>query len=198
MISLVNSWAQGLIIAVIICVIIEMILPEGNNKKYIKIVLSMYILFTIIYPLVNKINKQDIGLNSIIKNTNYEIKKYEANTAVIETNSYIEKTYKNKLEENIINSLKEKGYKVLDINLYLETQEEDKYGQINSIVLNIDRKNNDENISSNSINTVKINVSKNENIVQEKPIITIKEINVLKDFIENSYSIEKERIHINE
>ena len=198
MISLVNSWAQGLIIAVIICVIIEMILPEGNNKKYIKIVLSMYILFTIIYPLVNKINKQDIGLNSIIKNTNYEIKKYEANTAVIETNSYIEKTYKNKLEENIINSLKEKGYKVLDINLYLETQEEDKYGQINSIVLNIDRKNNDENISSNSINTVKISVSKNENIVQEKPIITIEEINALKDFIENSYSIEKERIHINE
>ena len=31
----VSGWIQGIIIAVIISTIIEMILPEGNSKKYI-------------------------------------------------------------------------------------------------------------------------------------------------------------------
>ena len=36
MIEWVTSWAQGIIIAVIVATIIEMILPDGNCKKYIK------------------------------------------------------------------------------------------------------------------------------------------------------------------
>ena len=34
MIKFINSWAQGIILAVIIATIIEIILPEGKNKKY--------------------------------------------------------------------------------------------------------------------------------------------------------------------
>ena len=36
MVKFINSWAQGIILAVIIATIIEIILPEGNNKKYVK------------------------------------------------------------------------------------------------------------------------------------------------------------------
>ena len=36
MIEIINSWAQKIIIVVIICTIIEMILPEGKIKKYKK------------------------------------------------------------------------------------------------------------------------------------------------------------------
>jgi len=32
----ITSWVQGIIIAVIIGTIIEMLLPNGNSKKYIK------------------------------------------------------------------------------------------------------------------------------------------------------------------
>ena len=52
MISWISSWAQGIIMAVIIGAIIEMILPEGNSKKYVKIVIGVYILFTIISPVI--------------------------------------------------------------------------------------------------------------------------------------------------
>ena len=54
MIKFINSWAQGIILAVIIATIIEIILPEGKNKKYVKTVIGVYILFTIIYPLIKK------------------------------------------------------------------------------------------------------------------------------------------------
>ena len=38
-----SKWAEGIIIAVIVSTIIEMILPEGNSKKYIKVIIrSIY------------------------------------------------------------------------------------------------------------------------------------------------------------
>ena len=36
----ISDWAGGIIIAVIIGTVIEMILPEGNSKKYIKMVIQ--------------------------------------------------------------------------------------------------------------------------------------------------------------
>ena len=48
MINWITNWAEAIIIAVVIATIIEMILPEGNCKKYIKVVIGVYILFTII------------------------------------------------------------------------------------------------------------------------------------------------------
>ena len=39
MIDFLSNWAEQLVVAVIIATIIEMILPNNNNKKYIKIVI---------------------------------------------------------------------------------------------------------------------------------------------------------------
>ncbi len=52
MISNISSWAEQIIIAVIISTIIEMIIPKGNSKKYIKTVIGIYILYTIISPVI--------------------------------------------------------------------------------------------------------------------------------------------------
>ena len=43
-----NSWLQGIIVSVVISTIIEMILPNGNTKKYVKVVLGIYVMFNII------------------------------------------------------------------------------------------------------------------------------------------------------
>ena len=34
----IKSWSENIIIVVIISIIIEMILPDGNSKKYVKVV----------------------------------------------------------------------------------------------------------------------------------------------------------------
>ena len=62
----VNSWIQGIIIAVIISTIIEMILPQGNCKKYIKVVIGVYILFTIVSPVITKLSGKDFSLSNMI------------------------------------------------------------------------------------------------------------------------------------
>ena len=43
-----------------------MILPEGNSKKYIKVVIGIYVLFTIVSPNITKISGKEIQVSDII------------------------------------------------------------------------------------------------------------------------------------
>lgn len=201
MVKLINSWVQGIILGVIIATIIEMILPEGNNKKFVKTVIGVYILFTIVHPLINAVSNKNINLNSIINNTTKEMEKLSGNIIAIETNSYIEDTYRNNLKENIKQTIKEKGYKVKEVNLYIETANKEKYGQINAMVMKVTKLDNKEDKNEvNKIEKININIS-NSNKAQkseENNQIPEDEINNLKQYLYNTYSVEIERIHINE
>ena len=202
MIKFINSWAQGIILAVIIATIIEIIIPEGNNKKYVKTVIGLYILFTIIYPLITKISNNKLDFDSIIARTSKEVSMYDSKvTNSIETNTYIENTYKNNLKEKIKEKIEEKGYTVLDFNIYIETQNEEAYGQINSIVLKLQKASKEQNTIKgvNRIEEINVNIKNNktENLKTEKEL-TDSEIKSIKEYLNNMYSIEEERIHINE
>ena len=59
MINWLSDWAEAIIIAVIIGTIIEMLLPEGNCKKYIKVVIGIYVMFTIVNPIITKISGKE-------------------------------------------------------------------------------------------------------------------------------------------
>ena len=50
MIEFLSKWIEGIAIAVIIASIFEMILPNGNIKKNVKVILGIYIVFSIISP----------------------------------------------------------------------------------------------------------------------------------------------------
>lgn len=203
MIKFINSWAQGIILSVIIATIIEIVLPEGNNKKYVKTIIGIFILFTIVYPLLTKISSKNINVNSIINSTNEEIKKYETNTiATLETNSYIENTYKEKLEEDIIKNMSDKGYEVNEVIVDIEIEDEKKYGQINSIAIKIKEndKNNNTNNTANQINQIEIEVNLNKNIEKnnnEISEITDYQKENLKEYLNNIYGVEREKIYIN-
>ena len=211
MVKFINSWAQGIVLAVIIATIIEIILPEGNNKKYVKTIIGIYILFSIVYPLLTKISNKSINIDSIVASTNEEISKYETNTNInLETDSYIENTYKAKIENDIKDKFLEKGYEVNLLNVFIETQDEERYGQINNIEMKIEKlketkkeeKNNK--TASNEINQiskVEINISSNsvekkEN--EEDKEISIDEVQTLKEYLNDTYGTEKDKIHINE
>ena len=60
MISFISKWAEQIIIAVIVATIIELILPNSKNKKYIQMVIGVYILFTIISPIIS--NKEELAI----------------------------------------------------------------------------------------------------------------------------------------
>jgi len=208
MVSLINSWVQGIILAVIIASIIEIILPEGNNKKYIKTIIGIYILFVIIQPLINKISSKNINVNSIMESTTREMNKYETKNIAIETSAYIEETYKQKLKEDIKQKSKEKGYDIKFLDLILEVENEENYGQVNSIIMQITRfeeKKQTENDSTkntvNTIQTVEVNISenntRNKNNDEKNEEFSADEIDSFKEYLSNIYGTKKENIEIN-
>lgn len=208
MVSFINSWAQGIILAIIIATIIEIVLPDGKNKKYIKTIIGIYVLFSIIYPIITKISNKQINLNSVVDAANTKMSSYQNNDIqAIDTNAYIEETYKGRIEEELENKINEKGFNVDSLNLYIETEDESRYGTINSIILQLSKNNkmNTQTVNNyincvNEVEEINIDLSNSSNsIVEEnKPNVSTDEISELKDYLSTMYSIEKEKIYINE
>lgn len=210
MVSFINSWAQGIILAVIISCVIEIILPGGNIKKYVKTVIGIYVLFVIVHPLISAVLNKKLNVDSIIDDTISQMSEYESTDITIETNNYIEKTYKQKLQEDMSQKLNEKGYDINSLNLYIETENENSYGQINGISMEISKiqkteESNNKNITQNEVNKVEsidikisdsIATNKTDNI--EKETVTEQEIETIKDYLNLTYEIDKEKIYINE
>ena len=204
MINFINSWAQGIILAVIIATIIEIILPEGKNKKYVKTIIGIYIIFVMIYPLISKITNKNINIEELLESTRSNTKEYEVNNELsINTNAYIEETYKQKLEDDITIKVSEKNYEINYLDLNIETDNEN-YGQINSINMQISKGEDNKNTESstnnvNQIEKIEIKISNNNTMTKtEETDIAEKEINDLKEYLATSYGVQKENIHINE
>lgn len=189
MIDFINSWVQGIVIAVIISTIVEMILPDGTIKKYIRTVIGTYIVFVIASPIIGKITGKEIDLSE------YKLPEMKNDKIVtIDTNAYIENTYINKIKEEIIKSIEEKGYKTENIEVDIE-QSDENYGNINSISLTISKNNNASSNTVNQIAPIEIEIS---NEVVEKEEISDDEINELKVYLEKNYGTTIDKIKINQ
>ena len=64
MILAIKNWCEGIIIAIIISIIVELLLPNGNNKKYVKVVSGIYIMFVILNPILEML-KYDINFENM-------------------------------------------------------------------------------------------------------------------------------------
>ena len=189
MVEIINSWAQKIIIAVIICTIIEMILPEGKNKKYIKTVIGIYIVFTIISPIISKTNNSTLDLNKYFKIENNTT--VETSSPLVDTNEYIEKVYKEKIKADIKTKIEAMNYSVKNIDLEIETEDQKTYGTILKLNLSLSEKQ-EENIQSN-IQIEKIVIGEEK---KETATISKQEQEKIKQYISGIYYINEENIII--
>lgn len=200
MVNFIITWAKGIIVAVIIASIIEMILPNGSSKKYIKMVIGVYIVFNIISPIINKVTNNSFSLESIIDMNKYtnQIESYEVSTKKLDNNNEnnIKEIYVSNLKTDMKSKLEDKGYIVNSISI--EINEDDEY-TIKSVNLKISKKNKEEENITNSVQKINILVSiENEAILtQEQEIteITAKERNEIKEYISSTYEINKKKIN---
>ena len=108
MIEFISSWAEQIVLAVIVATIIELILPKNKNKKYIQMVIGVYVLFNIISPIIR--NKEKISVEE------YNIDKYQTKSQYeVDQSSMderIEKIYLEELKNNAISKFEEAGFSV--------------------------------------------------------------------------------------
>ncbi len=200
----ITSWVQGIIIAVIIGSIIEMLLPNGNSKKYIKVVIGVYIVFTIVSPIISKFTGTEIKLDSIIDINKYEdkIASYEIDTKNLENinNSNIKEVYILNLKKDIKAKIEDKGYIVNSIQIEIENTDEYKVKNIDMTLSK--RENKKEETEEKNINEIeKVNIEvKIENSTTKETTemirLTTKEIAEIKEYISSVYEIDKNNINI--
>ena len=195
MIEFLSSWAQGIIVAVIIATLIEMILPNSSSKKYVKVVIGMYILFTIVSPIIKKLGGKDINLNTIniekyerqiSKSDNTISRKFEDNN----TRS-IKDIYVSNLKADISAKLKEKGYEIDTSAVQIKDDENYTIEKITLKLIKMEQK--QEKNNEIVINTVEIG-----NTISQKDSKTLSddEKQEVKDYISETYDIDKKNINI--
>ena len=207
MIAFIRNWAEGIIVAVIIASIIELILPQGSSKKYIKVVIGVYILFVIIAPVINNFKSQDINISNSI-NLEENEKYMQVSSSNLEEKNIlnIKNIYKINLKSDIKTKLQNKEYIVDSVDV--EILDDEKY-TVNKIKVKISGKQEDDEKRKieekkvitivDNIEKVKVDISKNEtkNNNDEDFKISQKEIEKLKDYLSNIYDVNTKNIQIN-
>lgn len=194
MISWFSGWAKGIILSVLIVTILEMILPEGKNKKYIKIVMGVYIMFCIVSPIISKITNSEISL---------DISKYEniLGTGSVQAssdlntinNQNIENIYLNSIKTNVKEELERKGYECEAVDITANINVEKQEAEIYKIdITGVSQKEDD---SIKKVNKVEIGEDTTEETTN---ILTAGQINELKEHFSDKYEIEKNKIFIND
>lgn len=213
MIDFIKTWANQIIVAVIIATIIEMLLPNGNNKKYIKMVIGLYVLFTIIQPITKSITGKSLEISSFNyeKYFNKEISENYSQDFEENNSKLIKQAYIDSIKEDIKKKINKKGYEIVSCNIdILDKENEDTYGRINNITLKIINKENEvvnemanevEDIS-NIIKVEKIDINRTNNLnssnnIEEKTNLLDDEKIEIIEYLAEEYSIDKTNIVIN-
>lgn len=167
MIGIIKGWCEGLIVAIIISVIIELLIPEGNNKKYVKVVVGVYIIFVTINPILKLID-YDFTFENIFD--------LETEEASINLDTDIKDVYVLGIEETIKKEIEDLGYNVNSVNVRVDKN----YENIESIEISVTEK------EENTINVDPVIIGDN---IKPK----IKYDDITKFLVEN-YLVDKENI----
>ena len=191
MVEWISKWAGGIIVAVLIGTVIEMILPEGSSKKYIKVVIGVYVVFTIVTPIITKFTGEKIEVSDVLEIDEYILEAKEAS----EVHNSIESSNQNSIVSIYIDGLKSdikakiegKGYIVNEVKVEIENT--DNY-VIEQIGLDVEKKSKNEFSYQNEI--LDSNKNSESNSEMHNSIEPVKSIEKVDIDTSNKNAVENE------
>ena len=204
MIEFLNSWAKGLGVTIVVVSILEMLLPNNKTKKYIRMVLGIFVIFNIISPFIQN--------QEVFNVENFDFEDYETietTTSVNQTSmdSRIQELYEEELEKDIEEKLKEQGYEVTTIKVAVDISKEDEE-QISKIKLNakkIEEEQVDEKIENKivteiqKIKEIDTSIKKDDQKEQDQTNKSISNADIqnIKKFLIEEYGVNEKCLEIN-
>jgi stage III sporulation protein AF len=136
MIEFMSAWIKGLGLAIVIVSILEMLLPNNKTKKYIRMVMGIYVLFTIVSPFIKH---QDV-----FKAENFDLDEYTSTQTSTTLNQSsmderIQELYIQELEKDISKKLKEKGYETTSCKVKAQISDEEEETKITKIKIKVQK-----------------------------------------------------------
>lgn len=205
----ITNWTQNIIVSVIIATIIEMLLPNNSNGKYVKVVIGIFVLFTIMSPMVNKLKGKNAeafnDLDSYIDDV--ENDSVQASNLSFNNEEAIKLMYEENLKVDIKSKINQKGYLVGDVRLNI--LDNDEY-TLDKIEVKISGKSDgpaDSLSGGNSkavtivenIENIKISLGgskKDDKKQQEKSVISESERRKLKEYLSGVYEVKEKNVEV--
>lgn len=91
-----KAWCENILVAVMISTLIEMLLPEGKSQKYIRVVIGIYIIFTVLQPVL-KFTNTSISLEDVLS----KLQTQNSDIGDIENIEKDQEDYLKEIEENL-------------------------------------------------------------------------------------------------
>ena len=197
MIEFISSWAKSLGVTIILVSIIEMLLPNNKTKKYIRVILGIFVLFNIISPFIK--NKEQLNIIEEINSADLEkySSKYddyksndnnnnEDNNNLNQTSmdKRITELYKQELERSIKNKIEEIGYEVESCKVEAEIINNET--GIKKVKVKIGNKKEENNNGNNEDNEKTTEEKVVEEIDKIKKVDRVGTINIFKSKEENT------------
>ena len=219
MIEFLSSWAKSLGLAIVIVSILEMLLPNNKNKKYIRMIMGIYIIFNIISPFIKNqdiFNIENINIEKYALNENKEIQDNTEEVNQTSMNKRIKKLYIEELEKDITKKIEDQGYKVTNCKVKANITEKENEMKIQEIKINIEKNENakenkqeEENVEDKLVTEIQkikkvdttVNTQKEEENEEEKQEkeneISKLDIQNIKKFLIEEYEVNEKCLKIN-
>lgn len=165
MIDYFSEWAQNLTLAIVIVSLFEMLLPNNKTKKYIKVVMGLYILFNIISPFVK--NDFSIQLENIVENSKSQTTSTEA-VDQTSMDTRLKQICKEELEKDIKQKIEGQGYIVESCKVDIKIEEQT---DIEKITLKVKKEN-----KTNEEKENKKEEQEKQNDIQQKLVKEVQKI----------------------
>ena len=208
MINALTSWAKAIVMAIIIVSILEMLLPNNKTKKYIKMVMGLFILYNIISPFIKDKNALKFEEADLQTFTSSEMKSIEVNQESMDRR--LEELYIQQIEKDITKKLEKKGYKVKSCKVQAKISNDEDTTGITKIKLKIEKgekqesedEKQDEEMEDKLITTIQsikkvdTRISKAENMVGDALLEKV-DIQNIKQFLIKEYEVNEKCLEIN-
>lgn len=200
MVSWFRMWSRSIIVSVIISTVIEMILPENNSKKYIKIVIGMFIVYSIISPMINSFSNG--GLDNIIENQEQYLQTSSSNYIIdnnisSKNNLSIKSIYSENLKKDMASKLKTMGYIAENIELTIANDDSYNIETVDIQIREIDPDSKNQKQAQGIVETVKYVIIKLDKQRQSESIINESDKNQIKNSISENYGVDFSKINVN-
>ena len=207
MIEFLSNWAKDICLAVVVISILEMILPNNKSKKYVKMVMGVYLLFTMISPFVKNSKNLDLENMNIYEDIMTSSEQTENEIDQTSMDKRLNQIYKEELEKDIKEKLENKGYIINSCKVEVELKENQKNSGINKIVLKVKKKNEEnqeenQNIESKMVEEIqkikKVEIGEKEEEKEEgEQNITNTDKKEIRNFLIEEYGVSEECLEIN-
>ena len=116
-----TNWAKAIVMAVIIVSVLEMLLPNNKTKKYVKMVMGIFILYNIISPFIKDKNLLRFEESNLQTYSSTEVNTIEVDQESMDRR--IEELYIKEIEKDITKKVEKQGYSVISCRVKAKISE---------------------------------------------------------------------------